>query len=216
MNKYLVFILIFIIITFNSIFSQNTQSKSAFISIHSGLFSSAVQYFSKTYDSNSGFVYGIGIGLPVSSRSYIYSKATLFSKSGVPVIRSYIAPGIYTETKEGNAEFSQWIINAGFLYHFFLGKGFLLGLNGGGTFTSISEEIKNKEGNVTSSTKGSGALGYYIGGELEKNFKNNAFAVFTEIQYNSCRNDLLILVTNYGGINYNFGVRYYFRSKRVE
>ncbi len=209
---------IFIFLSSTLIFSQDL--KSVFLSVHSGIFSSSIDNFSDTYNSQNGFVYGFGVGLPLSSRTYIYGKATNFSKSGTPIIRSYnVINGqlvLASETREGTAKFNQWIINGGFLYNFFLNPDWTLGLNAGVTYSIVSEEQKNANGTIGYSSDGSGIFGFFIGSVLEKNFSESHFSIFIEPQYNFSRSDVLRYVGNYGGINLNIGIRYYFSDRRVE
>ena len=213
-------ILVFIIMSSFSIYAQGENLRSPFLSAHSGVFLSSIEDFDKTYDSQLGLVYGAGIGLPLSTRSYLYGKATLFSKSGTPVIRTYNfengIPVLFSEKREGSASYTQWIMNGGFLYKFFLSLDWTLGINGGVTYSRISEEQKDKNGSLISSKNGSGIFGFFIGGVLEKNFNASPFSIFIEPQFNFSRSDVLKYVGNYGGLNINVGVRYYFKERRLE
>ncbi|MFZ2323581.1 MAG: hypothetical protein WAV89_07790 [Ignavibacteriaceae bacterium] len=213
-------ILFIMIMNASIVFSQKENLKSAFLSVHSGAFLSSISDFDKTYDSQLGFVYGLGFGLPLSSRSYIYGKATLLSKSGTPVIQSYNfengVPVLVSEIREGTSEFTQWIINGGYLYNLFLNQNWVIGINGGITYSIISEEQKNINGTVSSSVDGSGIFGFFIGVVIERNFDKSHFSVFFEPQFNFNRSDILRYVGNYGGLNLNFGARYYFKERTLE
>lgn len=217
-KKYL--ILLIVIISSLTIYAQNEKIKSAYLSIHLGMFLTSIENFDKTYDSQLGFVYGLGVGLPLSSRSYLYGKATLFSKSGIPVIQTYNfvngMPVLVSETREGTASYTQWIINGGFLYNLFLSKDWTIGLNGGITYSIVSEEQKNNSGMISSSVVGSLIFGFFIGGVLEKNFDKSPFSIFIEPQFNFMRIDVLTYVGNFGGLNLNLGVRYYFKERSLE
>jgi hypothetical protein len=213
--------LIFIIITVSTtlVFSQDQHFKSAFLSAHTGAFYSSISDFDKTYDSQIGFVYGLGFGLPLSGRSYIYGKATLFAKTGIPVIQTYSfengVPVLVSETKEGTAEYTQWIINGGYLYNLLLNQDWTLGINGGIAYSIVSEEQKNITGTVSSSIDGSGIFGLFIGAVIEKNFNESHFSVFFEPQFNFNRSDIKEYGGNYGGINLNLGARYYFKERNL-
>jgi hypothetical protein len=217
-NKIL--ILVFVFISSISIYAQGKNLGSPFLSVHSGVFLTSMDNFSKTYDSQFGLVYGLGVGLPLSTRSYLYGKATLFSKSGTPVIQTYNfvngTPVLVSEIREGSASYRQWIINGGFLYNFFLSLDWTIGLNGGITYSIVSEEQKNNSGTVGSSIQASGIFGFFIGGVLEKNFDKSPFSIFIEPHFNFMRSDVLSYVGNYGGLNLNLGVRYYFKERRLE
>jgi len=212
--------LVLVLISSLSIYAQSENLRSPFLSVHSGVFFTSVDNFDKTYDSQLGLVYGLGVGLPLSTRSYLYGKASLFSKSGTPVVQTYNfvngTPVLVSEKREGSASYTQWIINGGFLYNFFLSPAWTLGLNGGITYSIVSEEQKNNSGTISLSIKGSGIFGFFIGGVLEKNFDKSSFSVFIEPQFNFMRSDILSNVGNYGGLNLNLGVRYYFKERRLE
>ena len=217
-QKKILFLLMFSISTI--IFPQNNNLKSVFFSAHSGIFLTSIENFDKTYDSNLGLVYGLGIGLPLSTRSYIYGRATLFSKTGTPLIQTYdFVNGtlvLVSETRDGTASFTQWIINGGFLYNFFLDPDWTLGLNGGITYSIVSEEQKNNSGAVRLSVDGSGVFGFFVGAVLEKNFDQSPISIFFEPQFNFMRSDVLNYTDNYGGLNLNLGLRYYFKERRIE
>ena len=57
-----ILILILIIIGSFSIFAQDENLRSPFLSIHSGVFITSMDNFNKTYDSRLGLVYGLGLG----------------------------------------------------------------------------------------------------------------------------------------------------------
>ncbi len=213
-------LVIFIFFISISLYAQSKNLESPFLSVHSGVFLTSIKNFDKTYNSQLGLVYGLGAGLPLSTKSYIYGKATLFYKSGTPVIRTYNlqngTPVLVSETREGSATFKEWIINGGFLYNFFLNRDWTLGINGGITYSKVSESQKDINGTVSSSIGSSGIFGFFIGGVLEKNFNKSPFSIFIEPQFNFSRSDVLRYVGNYGGLNLNIGARYYFKERRSQ
>ena len=147
MIQKLILILVVFILSNNLLYSQIQLSDSYNFSLHGGIFHTAQDDFDKTYDSNIGFVYGVGFGIPVSTKSYFYGKATYFSKDGVPLKKTYDFVDdklvLVSEIKEGTAEFSQWVINGGYQHNFPLSVDYILGINGGITYTTISEELKD-------------------------------------------------------------------------
>jgi len=219
MQKKIITLVVMLLSSFST-YAQSDNLRSPFISVHSGVFLTSIHDFDKTYDSQSGLVYGLGVGLPLSTRSYWYGKATLFTKSGTPVIKSYNfengMPIIVSEKREGYASYTQWIINGGILYNFFLTPDWTLGLNGGITYSIVSEEQKNNSGTIGSSISGSGIFGFFLGGVLEKNFDKSPFSIFVEPQFNFMQSAILSNFKNYGGLNLNLGVRFYFKNRRVE
>jgi hypothetical protein len=220
MLKRIYLALIFIILSSVSNYAQSQNLRSIYLSAHTGAFLTANDNFDKTYDSKLGLVYGFGVGLPLSTRSYIYGKATLFSKSGTPVLQTYSFVNgttiLVSEIKEGSAKYNQWIINGGFLYKFFLNLDWTLGINGGITYSKVTEEQKNTNGIISSSINGSGIFGLFIGGVLEKNFDKSPFSIFIEPQFNFSIGDYLKNIRNYGGLNLSVGGRYYFKERRLE
>ncbi len=199
--------------------SQETDYRSPFISANLGGFVSSLKDFGKVYDSNLGFAFGAGVGLPLSSRTYIYGKASYFTKSGVPVLYTYTYQNgtliNVSETKtDGTASFHQWIINGGIQYNFFLSEDFALGLNGGLTYTKVSETYTGSSAAVTSTLDASGLVGYFAGLAVERNFSESPLSVFAEAQFNFVQHDILAAAGNYGGANFTLGLRYYFREHR--
>lgn len=211
---------IFVVLIMSSaILPQEKTPRSVFVSVHGGLFNSALKNFKEVYNSNTGFVYGLSVGLPTSTRSYLYSKATYFSKSGTPIIHDYIIDGGLYEVssrKEGTAKFNEWIFNLGFYYKFFPHPDWTLGLNGGFAFCVFNEKQKNADGTISSSTSTIIATGFFVGTVLERNFNPGHFSIFFEPQYNSAEEPVFNNSANYGGFNFNLGVRYYFKERRVE
>jgi len=196
---------------------QSAKISSPFVSVNVGGFITTHEDFSKVYDSNLGFVFGGGAGLPLEKNWCLYGKVTYFSKTGVPVIYSYNYQNWHivstNERKEGTATFKQWIINGGFQYNEFLSEDFTLGINGGITFAIISEQERNSSGSVLSSTDGTSAFGFFIGLALERNFQDSPISAFIEAQYNYAIHD--ILSGNYGGVNLSLGLRYYFKDRKI-
>ncbi len=84
MFKYFSTLIIILLILASNLFSQTNNSKLFYLSINAGLYITSLENFDETYDSKLGFVYGLGAGLQLSSKSYLFGKATLFSKSGIP------------------------------------------------------------------------------------------------------------------------------------
>ena len=200
----------------SSLYAQQTELKSAFISANLGAYVVAQSQFDKVYDSNIGFMPGITLGLPLSIRTYIYGKASYFFKNGTPINYTYDLQNgnfvLVSESKEGTAKFREWLFNIGLLYNIFLSEEYTLGINGGLTLVSLYEEKKNSSYSVTS--KGGGLLGFFGGLIIERNFENSPFSAIGAISYNLSRGDIQSFAGNYGGLNVNLGVRYYFNDRK--
>ncbi|NLT52281.1 MAG: hypothetical protein GXX85_15360 [Ignavibacteria bacterium] len=216
------FFLVFVLIIFATTSSQAQTSnlKSPFISLHSGIFITSLENFSKTYDSKTGLVIGLGLGLPFSTRTYLYGKATYFSKTGVPVIGTYdLVDGqwiLTSEKREGKAEYKQWLFNGGLLVKIFIDPEWTLGINGGITYSTVKEEQKNNDGTVGISVSDLSAFGLFIGAQVEKNFGNSPFSVFFEPQYNYMATGFPFINSQFGGFNFNAGIRFYFKERKLE
>ncbi len=213
MTKVLLFSMLFI----STIFSQQKSMKSPFISANLGIYNIAESNFEQVYSSKVGFLPGITVGLPLSSRSYLYGKVSYFAKDGVPVNYSYILQNgnlvLSSEGKGGSAKFREWLFNAGILYNFFLSEDFTLGINGGLVFVSLNEKKNGPANSYSVTSTGGGLLGFFGGVNLEKNFVNSPFSLIGEIQYNLSRGDLQSFAGNYGGLNINLGARFYFNER---
>jgi hypothetical protein len=194
--------------------------RSVFISANTGIFLTAHENFSKVYDSNTGIVFGGTLGLPLSTRTYLYGKATYFSKRGVPVIATFAiqngTPILISETRSGTATFRQWIFDAGLQYNLFLTEMFTIGFNGGLAYSTLSEEQRSADGSFSSSTSGIGSFGFFAGAALEKNFRGVPLSIVLEPQYNYSRRDLVGIIGDYGGLNISLGIRFYFSDRRLQ
>ena len=201
----------------NTAMAQTSEPRSPFISAHLGGFVTSLDGFDKVYDTNIGFVFGAGVGLPVSTRMYFYGKATYFAKSGVPVITTYsYQNGTFVsvaETRDGIATFRQWIFNGGMQYNIFLSEDYTLGISGGITYSRIAEDQRNSTGTVSSSISSTG-FDFFGGLAAERNFAESPCSVFLETQFNYTRREIFILVGDYGGVNLSLGIRYYFKERR--
>lgn len=218
MLKKICFVITVLLLSNISNYSQSKVMDGFSVSLHSGVFRTSSENFDETYESPFGLVYGLGIGIPISSKSYLYGKATFFSKNGVPLRKTYEFidgnPVLVSEVKEGSAEFRQWIINGGYQHNFLLGNDFVLGINGGITYTTISEEYKDDAEQIKYSMNGYGMFGFFIGSVLEKSFTNLPFTIFFEPQFNFSRNDIIGITKNYSGFNINIGCRYYLGERK--
>jgi hypothetical protein len=215
--KYLIASLMLVNVT---VFSQTQDIKSAFVSFIGGGTITELQDFDKVYDSKYGISYGLGLGLPLSTKLFIYGKATYFSKSGVPVVYTlnYDPPSHSwiksNERKDGTASYKQWFFNAGLVYKFELSEEYNISVVGGATITKINEVKNNLNGTVSSNAVGLGFLGYFGGVGVEKRFLDTPLSIVAEMQQNFSRKSILNLHGNYGATNLNLGLRYYFNDRR--
>ena len=218
MRMFWILLLLLVPVHDAAVAAQTDDQPSAFISANFGGFLTSNRDFSKVYDSNLGLAFGASLGLPLSAQSYLYGKVTYFSKTGVPVLYTYhVQNGTLVSTTEwrtGTARFKQWIVNFGSQYNVFLSENVLLGINGGFTYSSISDDQSNPDGSEGASAHGNGLLGLFVGAGLEKRFAGSPISAFAEGQYNYGWPVISATVGNYGGLNLTVGIRYYFRDRR--
>ncbi|MGE5429483.1 MAG: autotransporter domain-containing protein [Syntrophomonadaceae bacterium] len=219
MLKRIILVVVFLLISHCQMFSQSNIPAPFYISLNAGGFITAHENFSKTYDSNLGFTFGGGIGLPLSSKLYMTGRGSYFSKSGVPILYHYKFDQngrvtSVTQTKEGTAKYTQWFINGGLEYKIPLSESFTLYPMAGVTYSKYTEEAKSSDGSLGSSINASGVIGLYGGAGLERRLEALPLTVFAETYYNFIRQSLLGITGNIGGASLNLGVRYYLRSKR--
>jgi hypothetical protein len=200
-------------------YAQQHEIKSVFITANLGIYNIAADQFSKTYDSNVGFAPSISLGLPLSTRSYLYAKASYFIKNGVPYTSTYsVVNGQFvltSEKREGTATFGELILNAGLLTKIFLSPDYTLALDGGLTFVSQIEKSSNPGGTLKTSISTDGLMGFFGGVMIERNFGTSPFSIIGDIQYNlSIRSTLGF--PNDGGVKADIGLRYYFKERRLE
>lgn len=207
--KVILIILVFFIASGTS-FAQFIRFGKVFIGGGFGGFLSTHSHFSEVYKSNFGEDYFGQIGASVSPKTFLSAKLTYFHKTGVPVLKlSPLINGQHSGTAGGNADFKQWIINAGFIYNFPLFEGLDASINGGAFYAFIKENQTTANGAtlIDLSTK---SLGLYLGGGIEYHIPEMPFSVFAETQYNlASQLSTIGSATNYGGLNLNLGARIY-------
>ena len=220
-------VLLLCVMLISSLYAQQTNLKSAFVTANLGVYDVAQSQFDQVYNSNIGFLPGISLGLPISTRTYFYCKASYFSKDGVPeAYELELQNGksvIVSEGREGTAKFREWLFNAGLLYNIFLSEEYTLGINGGISFVNFYEEKEGPAGSYSVISTGGGFLGFFGGVSLERNFDSSPFSIVGEVQYNLSRGDIQSFVgalqsftSNYGGLDINLGGRFYFNERRTQ
>jgi hypothetical protein len=218
MAKKLYVILLFLFFCSNDMLIAQNHDHMAYVSGNVGGFISANKYFSKTYDSDFGFAFGAGFGVPILNDLYICGNVTYFTKNGIPWLSTYDQNGHLVPTirvDNGTSTFRQWIVNGGLQYNYLVLEQFLFSVSGGITYSAITEKATININNVTDvSQSGSGILGYYLGLGIERSFSNSSLSAFAEAQYNFSRDDIFNLIGNYGGANLSLGIRYYFNDRR--
>lgn len=194
--------------------TNQLKSNSGYLSIHAGGFIISQSGFSNTYGSNLGPAFGVGLGLALTTHLFLCTKASYFTKQGTPLWVTYgFTNGkstIISESRNGSANFREWILDGGMKYDFFISKPYNLGLEGGITVITFADRAQSANGQDSFQDNGEGAFGFYAGLSLERRFKRNPFAVFADAQYNYALKNVATAVGNYGGMSLSLGVRYYF------
>jgi hypothetical protein len=215
--KWLLFLFVIFIVNINA---QQTDMKSFFVSANFGINDIAADNFSKVYDSNLGFSPAISLGLPISTRTYLYAKASYFFKNGVPYTTTYGYQngqwGVISEVRNGTATFRQLLLHAGLLTKIFLSPEYTIGIDGGLTFISQIEKGSSTDGTLHTTVSSDGFMGFFGGLMIERNFRASPFSIIGDVQYNYSIGGALKPIGNYGGFNAGIGIRYYFNERRVE
>lgn len=196
------------------LFSKQKTHKEIYLSAHCGLFQTSQSNFENDYGTRNLFSYGFGGGLQLFSKVHIYGEVTFFTKSGTSSYSIYNSSTGARDNKKGTSEFSQMIINGGLQYKFFLSNKWLLGLNGGITYTKIEENKRKEDGSELGILEGSGILGFFLGSVIERYIEVYPLSIFFEVDYNFPREDITNVIGDYGGLNLSVGIRYYFRRAK--
>ncbi len=202
--------LLVLFIATQTIFAQRSQFSEVFVGGGAGGFLSTHSHFSDVYKSGFGEDYFGQLGLSAYKKTYLSVKLTYFHKTGVPIFKD-VAPSSITNpvSGNGNADFKEWIINAGIIYNLPLFDGLDASLNGGFFYAFINENQTAADGSslIHLVTK---SLGLYLGGGIEYHIPGIPFSIFGETQYNlASQLNGVGSVTGYGGLNINAGVRIY-------
>jgi hypothetical protein len=196
--------------------TDNRTGRKMFVSIHSGAYFPSVSGFNTVYHSPCAFINGISLGFPFTNKElFFYVKGMYSQKSGNPITYHFEYDELTGEltntytTQENDViiTWHQWLGNVGIQYNLGLGLTNNLIFNGGISLVKASE--KTKDSSVGSDSGGLGLFGYFFGIGYEKRISKK-FGLFTEAQYNFDLPILRKLGINYGGANFNLGIRYYF------
>jgi len=196
--------------------SQTPEREAVWVSGNVGMFASSIRDFSRDYTSNLCLAFGSSFGIPLSSGTYVYGKVTyLFRSSNVTVFLSAPLPSApnftYEYPESARLSFEQWTINAGAEHDIAIFEDLTLMLNGGFTFSTVSEDLTWPDGQQ--GYPGGDALGLFAGIGVESYFSGTRLGPFAECQFDYCRTDFHSGPVNLGGWNLMFGVKYYFDNR---
>jgi hypothetical protein len=196
--------------------SQTPEREAVWVSGNVGMFASSIRDFSREYTSNLCLAFGSSFGIPLSSSTYVYGKVTyLFRSSNLTIFFSAPIPSApnltYEYPESAKLSFEQWTINAGVEHDIAIFEDLTFVLNGGFTFSTVSEDLTWLDGQQ--GYPGADALGLFAGIGLESYFAGSRLGPFAECQFDYCRTDFHSGPVNLGGWNLMFGVKYYFDNR---
>lgn len=195
--------IIILIVSATVIYGQNLSSNSPNISFFGGDLSILSEKFTDYFDSKNDFIFGVGLGFPVSnsltldaSVSYFRKKSNFDFENQLNFVKS--------------AKLKQLIINAGvqlnLIPHRLVEFSFLAGFN----YAFIDEERKSSDGSIIYQVTGDGNFGIYGGVEFELNLGHGPISLFGDAKYVYSWNPILNYAENYREIKYTAGLKLFF------
>lgn len=193
------------------LFAQSEKHNSPYLSGNLILSNSSVQ---ENYKDNSlHAALGVGFGFPIFKNISFYSRLTYTSKPNFTAYDylTYVDNdiSIINQLTAANVSFSQLIFNAGLQYNFYISKSIKFGVSSGFTYSIVNQKISLQSGKTIENLDNEGLYGYFAGTSLEKSFEDSHVSIFGEAQYNFIRRDLVYYRSNFGGINFSIGGKYY-------
>ena len=159
---------------------------------------------------------GAGFGFPIYKAISFYSKLTYASKPNFTAYDylTYVDNdiSIVNQLTAANVAFSQLIFNAGLQYGIQISRELRFGMSGGLTYSLVNQKVSLQTGKMIENLDNEGLYGYFAGASLEKTFEDSHVSVFGEAQYNFIRKDIVYYRSNFGGVNFTVGGKYYFKN----
>ena len=193
------------------LFAQSEKQESPYLSGNLVVSNSSIQ---ENYKDNSlRAALGVGFGFPVFNNISFYSKLTYTSKPDFTAYDylTYVDNdiSIINQLTAANVSFSQLIFNAGLQYNFYISKSIKLGMSSGFTYSMVNQKVSLESGKTIENLDNEGLYGYFAGTSLEKTFEDNHMSIFGEAQYNFIKKDIIYYRSNFGGVNFTIGGKYY-------
>lgn len=215
--KRFIFLLVFSLMIFPpKEFSQVIISDSPFISGAVGAMSFTTGD-NRNSQSTLSFAFSSSFGVPVIDNLFIYGRVTY---SSVENFSGYFNEIQLNENisavnmlQLANASFSQLIFNAGLLYRLKVTDEFHTGLSGGVTYSILNHEAYLQNEKIISELNNEGVYGYFGGVMLERKITSENLSLFAEAQYNYIKSDAVYFRRAFSGMNYTFGIRYFFSNR---
>ncbi|HLB00208.1 MAG TPA: hypothetical protein VJO14_02385 [Bacteroidota bacterium] len=169
-----------------------------FYQVYGGLFYPAEENHRATYGSPSDFVWGMGMGLPVSADFfYIISDISWFRTR-------VVTPSVPDTT----TELSQNFIHLGLMNKYFMAKSLTFRFQGGLNYNAIGRKI-TPAGGTEIKNELPRKFGFFGGVGLENIMAGGKMAVFADLVYDYRRSAEKDLYGDFGGLRIVGGVTLY-------
>jgi hypothetical protein len=169
-----------------------------FYSVYGGLFFPSDRGFRSTYNSASNFVWGMGLGLPVSA-DFMYLTADL---------SWFRAEGFTSLDPDTGSEVSYKFIHAGILSKHFLSTSVAIRVQAGVNYNSVERKIRPAGGEEIRNEV-SRKPGFYGGAGLEKYMGGGAMSIFVDFLYDYRRSTDREIYGDFGGYRIVMGASVY-------
>ncbi len=169
-----------------------------FYQVYGGLFHPSLDGYRATYGSSSDFVWGMGMGLPVSA-DFLFVVAELSWFKGKAFI-----PG----TPDVNAELKQKFIHVGLMNKYFIARTIAVRFQGGLNYNSI-ERTATPSGGTQVKHELPRKIGYFGGVGLENMLAGGRMSVFADAVYDYRRSVEPDIFGDFGGVRIVAGLAVY-------
>lgn len=205
MQRKLFFILVLFVFS-TIIFAQRPKTRSVYLSAYAGDLAILSENFLDYYGSKNDFIFGVGLGIPISSTFSLDASATYFQKKSNLSEINQFDPKL-------TSNLEQIIFNAGVQIHLLpnkiIGLSFLLGAS----YSLIEEERKTENAVIVHKIEDDGNFGVYGGAVFELSLGKGPFAIFGDVKYTYSWEPILMYEDTYREIRYTGGLKIYL-SKR--
>ena len=182
--------------------AQSSSSKSISLSAYVGDLAILSEKFSKYYGSKNDFIFGVGIGVPLSTTLSLNTSATYFQMKSNLAEENQFNP-------IQNSVIKQIIFNTGLQINILPNRIVGLSLLAGLTYSLIDEKRKTTNGIIISKIDDGGNLGLYGGAMFELSLGRSPFSIFGDVKYTYVWDPLLIYENSYREIRFTGGLRIY-------
>lgn len=205
MKNFSSFVILLILFSVN-IFGQRSNSKSSFISLFVGDLSILSENFVDVYQDKNDLTFGLGVGIPISTKISIDVSASYFNKK-------FINDNEILTIDFKKAEIKQLIFNAGFQYHLLPKKIIGLTLLLGANYSMVDEEWVNDVNEFIYEYESEGNFGFYGGANLELNLGYSPVALFSEVKYTYSAKPVIEYLDTYREIKFLGGLKVYLADR---